>query len=104
MKYAVVRINKNQFKVKEGETFLVDKLVGKPSAEVLLVADGDTVVVGKPIVAKATVTLKVETAELKGEKVRINKFVAKSRYRKTLGFRAIHTKLKVDSISLGIKK
>lgn len=88
-KYAVIKIGGQQFKVSEGAKILVGKLkdVKKVEPEVLLVADGEKVKVGKPKVSGAKVALKVVTEVKKGEKVEIYKFKAKARYRKHTGFR-----------------
>lgn len=98
-KYAVVRITGKQYKVEEGQEILVDKLVDpkKISAEVLLIADGDKVSVGKPTL-KSEIKFKVVTDLEKGEKVEIYKFKAKSRYKRHTGFRAQYTRLLVEKI------
>jgi len=100
-KYAVIRLQGHQFKVEEKEEFLVDRLIDpkKIEAEVLLVADEGKVKVGKPTVKDAKVTLKVVAEEVKGEKLYIWKFKAKSRYRRKTGFRPKYTKLLVQKIS-----
>lgn len=99
-KYAVVRITGKQYKVEEGQEILVDKLIDskKISAEVLLIADGEKVSVGKPVL-KNEVKLKVVTDLEKGEKLEIYKFKAKSRYKRHTGFRAQYTRLLVEKIS-----
>ena len=98
-KYAVIKIKGHQYKVASGDSILVDKLgEDKPEAEVLLVVDGDTVKVGNPTVKGASVGLKV-VEEVKGEKVHVRKFKAKSRYRKHIGFRPKYTELLVGKIS-----
>lgn len=98
-KFAVIRVAGKQYKVEEGQEILVDKLIDpkKISAEVLLVADGDKVSVGKPTL-KNEVKLKVITELEKGEKVEIYKFKAKSRYKRHTGFRAQYTRLLVEKI------
>lgn len=101
MKYAVIALQGHQYKVSEGEEFLVDKLgETKPEAEVLLVVNDDKVTVGKPNVKGAKVSLKIVTEEVKGEKIHIRKFKAKSRYRRKTGFRPKYTKLLVQKITL----
>jgi large subunit ribosomal protein L21 len=100
-KYAVVRINGKQYKVEEGKEILVDKVADpkKLAAEVLLVADGGKVSVGKPLVKGAEVKFKVIAELEKGKKVDIYKFKAKSRYRKHIGFRPQYTRLLVEKIA-----
>ena len=97
-KYAVIRLNGHQYKVSEKEEFLVDKVVGEPDPEILLVADGEKVKVGKPKVVGAKVTLK-KVEDIKGEKIDVLKYKAKSRYRKKIGFRPLYSRLLVAKIS-----
>lgn len=97
-KYAVIRINGKQYKVSEGEEILVDRVTGnKPLVEVLLMADGEKVVIGKPLV-KGKIDLK-KVEDLKGDKLDILKYKAKSRYRRKMGFRQQLSKLQVGKIS-----
>lgn len=100
-KYAVIRIGGQQFKVTEREEILIGKLkdVKKFEPEVLLVADGEKVEVGKPTVKGAKVTLKIVAEVEKGEKVDVYKFKAKSRYKKHTGFRPQYTRLLVEKIT-----
>lgn len=101
MKYAVVKINGHQYKVEEGQEVLVDKLSDpkKVEAEVLLTVDGGKVKVGKPVLKDAKVTFKVVKDMVKGEKIDVMTYKAKSRYRKKKGYRHQHTQLQVQKIS-----
>jgi large subunit ribosomal protein L21 len=71
----------------------------KVTPEVLLVAEGDKVEVGTPVLKDAKVTVKVLVELEKGEKVDIFKYKAKSRERRHVGFRAQYTRLLVEKIS-----
>jgi large subunit ribosomal protein L21 len=54
------------------------------------------------IIKKTQSVEKVEASiveHFKGEKLRVSKFKAKARYRRTTGFRAYLTKVKVEKIS-----
>jgi large subunit ribosomal protein L21 len=98
-KYAVIRFKGRQYKVQEGEELLVDRLVDKKSLpEVLLVVDGEKVSVGKPVVKNAKIKFKI-LGEEKGEKISIQKYKAKSRYRRKMGFRPQYTKLIIEKIT-----
>ena len=101
MKKAVIRIKNRQYEVSEGEEFLVDRnLDPKIEPEVLLVFDdNNSVEVGKPVLEKAKVILEV-LDQVKGEKVEVLKYKAKSRYRRRYGFRPLFTKVKVKEIKL----
>lgn len=100
VKYAVIRLQGRQYKVTEGQELLVDKMNDlKLIPEVLLVADGEKVEIGKPILKTAKVSLKVLTEVEKGEKIEVYHFKAKSRYRKHTGFRPQYTRVLVEKIS-----
>ncbi len=103
MKYAVFSNNGKQYKVQEGEELLMDHLdtdaKSADFSDVLLIVDGDKVDVGEPTVKGAKVTVEVMGDE-KGDKVKIVKYKAKSRYRRTTGFRHQYTRVKVNKIAL----
>ncbi len=101
-KFAVIRITGKQYRVTEGQEILVDKIndLDKVVPEVLLVAEGDKVEVGTPVLKNAKVTVKVLVELEKGEKVDIFKYKAKSRERRHVGFRAQYTRLLVEKISI----
>ena len=108
MKYAVVQTGGKQYKVSEGSVIEVDKLpveAGKEHvfSQVLLVADGENVQVGTPVLEGASVTAKV-IEQKQGDKIRVAKFKAKARYRRVMGFRAQLTKLEIEKIESGSKK
>lgn len=100
-KFAVIRIGGKQYRVSEGEEILVDKLIDtkKVSLEVLLVVDGEKIEIGKPVLTKAKVTVKVLVEVEKGEKIDVFKYKAKSRERRHVGFRAKYTRLLIEKIS-----
>jgi large subunit ribosomal protein L21 len=100
MKYAVIRIKNQQYKVSEGEELLVDKLgTDKPEVTVLLVSDGKKVKIGKPEVKDAKVKIKILKDEEKGKKLHIQTFKAKSRYRRKVGFRPLYSRILVEKIT-----
>jgi large subunit ribosomal protein L21 len=100
MKYAVIKFQGKEYKVKEGEEILIDKLSKGAEPEVLLFSDGEKVKIGKPVLKEVKIKFKV-IGEEKGEKVSVFKFKAKSRYRKKTGFRPFLTKVLIEKISLG---
>lgn len=109
MKLAVIKIGKSQYPVKEGDELLIDRLKkdnqpvkkgGKIEIEeVFLFSREGKVKIGRPKVKGVKVILEV-LEEGKGKKIRVATYKAKSRYRRTKGFRPIHTKVKVEKISL----
>lgn len=98
MEYAIIEVGGKQVKVTPNLSFEVENL-GVASGELafdkvlLHVADGE-VTLGKPYIDGFTVNVQVNGAK-KGEKIRVSKFKAKSRYRKTIGFRQSLTQLQV---------
>ena len=99
MSYAVIQLQGKQYKVQAGDELVVNKLdleVGKTLeiSDVLLMVDGKKVKLGQPFVKDAKVKLEV-LEHGKGEKIRVAKYKAKSRYRKVKGHRQHLTKLKV---------
>ena len=106
MEYAIVRLGGKQYKVKAGDKLEVDKLSTKDksfdlSEVLLLVADGK-VNIGKPVLSNAKVHVK-NLGQIKGEKLRVSKFKAKSRYRRTIGFRPQLNVLQIEKIEISKK-
>ena len=101
--YAVVKTGGKQYLVKEGMTITVDQLNSEKNNKIQLETllkfddDGKAFELGQPVL-KEKVSAEVED-NVKGDKIRIAKFKAKSRYRKVRGFRARLTKLKILKIS-----
>jgi large subunit ribosomal protein L21 len=85
-----------------GDTVLVERL-GAPVGQqleldqVLLIADGEQVTVGRPVVEGAKVLATV-VAQEKGPKIRVFKYRPKQRYRRRAGHRQWYTRLRVDQI------
>jgi len=101
MKYAIIRLQGQQFKVSEGEEFLVNKLKTgtKPEAEILMIADEGKSKIGTPTVKGAKISLKILEEEEKGKKIHVYKYKSKSRYRRKIGSRPKFTRLLVSKIS-----
>jgi len=103
IKVAVIEITPRQFLVKEGDILIVNNLNLKEkeiiSSNVLLTYNGEKTKIGQPFVGGAEVKLEHLKTE-KGEKIRVAKFKAKSRYRKVKGHRQLETHLKVKSIKI----
>ncbi len=102
-KFAVIKTGGKQYKVSEGEVLTVEKLdieEGKDLdiTEVLLIADGDKIEVGKPTIKDAKVKAKVVSQE-KADKVVVFKYKPKKNYRKKTGHRQKLTKVQIEKIS-----
>ena len=106
MEYAVIRTGGKQYKVSSGDVLEVDKIkdAGKSLVfeDVLLLVNEDKVNLGKPTVKGAKVSAKL-LEQTKGDKIRVMKFKAKSRYRRTTGFRAQLSKIQIEKIDFGAK-
>ncbi len=100
--YAVIKSGGKQYKVTKGDTIQVEKLAVKEGAtikikEVLLVADGEAVTVGTPLVKGATVSAKVKS-QGRGPKIKILKFKRRKQYLKQNGHRQAFTELAITGI------
>ena len=99
--YAIIATGGKQYKVSEGDVILVEKLDVEAGNDVtfdqVLAVGGDKLVVGSPLVDKATVTGKV-LDQTKGKKVIVYRYKRKSGYHKKNGHRQAYTKVKIDSI------
>jgi large subunit ribosomal protein L21 len=97
MSYAVISLGGKQYRVREGERLLVDKLATDEGAtfnpRVLLVGgDGTT-----DLSPTTTVTARVLGHEL-GKKIRIGKYKKRTGYRKHNGYRSRLTQIQIESI------
>jgi large subunit ribosomal protein L21 len=100
--YAIIETGGKQYRVNPGQTIDVERLeVAEGNTveldRVLLIADGERVVVGTPTVdgAKVVATAK---GEGKGKKVIVFRYKPKVRYRKKTGHRQLYTRLVIDKI------
>jgi len=103
MKYAVIAISGTQYQVSEDQIITVDHLdlkEGDTSStdQVLLIVDGEKVDLGAPLVKKASVDYQV-VKHYQDKKLRVFKYKAKSRYRKTQGHRSQLTDIKITKIN-----
>src|SRR2546421_729082 len=97
MSYAIIHVGGKQYRVREGERLLVDRLKtdeGKTfSPRVLLVGgNGNT-----DLSPSTTVTARV-VGHVLGDKIRIGKYKRRTGYRKHTGFRSSLTQIEIDSI------
>lgn len=99
MNYAIIEFAGQQHRVSEGDTIVVDRQEGDSAnvTDVLLVRNDQGLKIGTPLVDKASVTLK-KVADQRGEKIRVFKYKAKSRYRRAQGHRQAETVLRVEKI------
>ncbi len=103
--YAVIKTGGKQYRVAEGDTLKVEKLSADVGAtldldQVLMVADGDNIQIGAPVVDGAKVTATVKSHG-RGEKIRIVKFRRRKHHDKVTGHRQYFTELEITGIKAG---
>jgi large subunit ribosomal protein L21 len=100
--YAVVAAGGKQYKVEEGDVLRIEKVDGNIGDaltfdKVLLVADGDNLSIGQPVVENASVNAQI-VEQGKNKKIIVFKYKRRKRYRRTQGHRQAYTAVKIASI------
>ncbi len=101
---AIIELSGKQYLVREGDKIKAEKLNTKDGEKikvdtVLLAAVDGQVRVGTPYLENTSVELLLDKT-IKGDKVEIRKFRAKSRYRRSTGHRQIVSHLTVTGIKV----
>ena len=101
--YAVIKTGGKQYRVAAGEKLKIEQLPAKSGTEivldqVLLVADGDNLRMGRPLVTGASVQAKV-LAQGRHDKVRIFKLRRRKHYQKHQGHRQNFTEIEITGIT-----
>lgn len=100
--YAVIKTGGKQYRVAKDQMLMIEKVDGEPGQsvdfdEVLMIADGDNIQVGSPLVSGAKV--KAEVVEQgRGSKIEILKFKRRKHHMKRQGHRQSYTKVKITDI------
>ncbi|MEE2828719.1 MAG: 50S ribosomal protein L21 [Myxococcota bacterium] len=99
--YAVIQAGGRQYKVSEGDTIKIDSLEAEVGSKVtfdqVLLAGGDSIKIGQPVLDGASVTAEV-TSHGRDDKVIIFKKRRRKASQTTRGFRAQYTSVRIDSI------
>ena len=100
--YAVIATGGKQYRVSEGDTLKVEKLAGEEGStvdidQVLMVADGDNIQVGTPVLDTGKVTATIKSHG-RGKKVEIIKFRRRKHHRKQMGHRQDYTEIEINTI------
>ena len=100
--YAIVNINGTQTKVSPDAVVEVPRLKGDPGQkltfdQVMLVADGDKITIGKPFLKGASLVAEV-VEHFRGDKIKIFKYKRRHDFRKRAGHRTDLTRIRVASI------
>ena len=85
MDYAIIRLGGKQYRVREGETLVVDRLP----------ADEGKTFTPDVLLGDATVTAKV-VAHVRGPKIRIGKYRKRTGYKRHNGFRAAQSRIEIS--------
>jgi large subunit ribosomal protein L21 len=97
MSYAIITVGGKQYRVREGERLLVDRVktdAGQTFEPRVLLVGGDG---STDLAPSATVTARVVDHVL-GEKVRIGKYRQRTGYKRHTGFRSRLTQIEIESI------
>lgn len=102
--YAIVNVNGIQTKATPEQVLELPRMKAEPGTtlklgDVMLVAEGDRITVGKPYVKGAEVTLEV-IEHFRGPKLRIFKFKRRRDYRRRIGYRDERTRVRVAAITV----
>ena len=101
--YAVISTGGKQYRVASGAKLKVEQLTADVGSEivldqVLMVADGEKVALGTPLVAGAKVTAKI-VSHGRGDKVHIFKMRRRKHFEKQQGHRQNFTELRIDALA-----
>ncbi len=100
--YAVIATGGKQYRVSEGDILRVEKIAGEIGEtvaldRVLMVAEGDDVTIGTPVVENAVVNASI-VEQAKAKKVLVFKYKRRKRFRRKQGHRQPFTAIKIDNI------
>lgn len=106
--YAVIKTGGKQYKVAVGDKLKIEQIAADIESQivldqVLMVADGDAINVGAPLVVGATVNATV-VSHGRGDKIRIFKLRRRKHYQKHQGHRQNYTEIRIDNIVAAQKK
>lgn len=101
--YAVIKTGGKQYRVKAGDVLKVELLTAEVGetinfTEVLMLADGDNITCGTPLVADAKVNAEV-VSHGRHKKVKIIKFRRRKHHMKQMGHRQYYTQIKITNIA-----
>jgi large subunit ribosomal protein L21 len=101
--YAVLKSGGKQYKVEEGQVLRLEKLAGDVGSsvkfdQVLLIADGEDIKIGQPILDDVSVDAHI-VEQGKAPKILVFKYKRRKRYRRKHGHRQQFTAVQIDSIN-----
>lgn len=100
--YAVVKTGGKQYRVRQGDTVMIEKISGDIGSEisfdeVLMVSDGEDVRIGTPMLDGVTVSGRI-VAQDRAKKIIVFKYKRRKRYRRKIGHRQSFTAVQIDTI------
>lgn len=101
--YAVITSGGKQFRVQEGQTLKLEKLTAEVGStidfdQILMIAKGDSVTLGKPYVQGGKVTAEI-VSHGRHKKIHIVKFRRRKHHMKQMGHRQHFTEIKITQIA-----
>ena len=101
--YAVIKTGGKQYRVAAGEKIKVEQIPADVGSQVvldqvLMLGNGETVTIGKPLVSGAQVTATV-VSQGRADKVKIFKMRRRKHYQKRQGHRQNYTELQIGEIT-----
>ena len=101
--FAVIKTGGKQYKVSEGDTIVIEKLDAEAGKDVtfdnvLMLGSGESVTVGAPLVAGATVSGEI-AEHMRGPKLITRKKRQRQTYRRTIGHKQHLTTVTITSIN-----
>ena len=101
--FAVFESGGKQHRVAEGEVVRLERLDGQPGEQVvfdrvLMIADGDDVAIGKPLIEGGQVAGEV-VEQGRGRKITVIKFKRRKNYMRRKGHRQFYTDVRITAIS-----
>ena len=103
MSYAIITVGGKQYRVREGERLLVDRLPedeGKTFSPRVLLVGGD----GKTDLSPSTTVTARVVGHVLGEKIRIGKYRKRTGYRRHNGYRSRLTQIEIEAVGAGGRK
>lgn len=101
--YAVIKNGGKQYRVAAGEKLKIEQIPAEVGAEItldqiLMVGEGESVKIGAPFVAGASVKATV-LSQGRHDKIKIFKMRRRKHYQKHQGHRQNYTEIRIDGIS-----
>ncbi|MBT5230963.1 MAG: 50S ribosomal protein L21 [Methylococcales bacterium] len=103
--YAVIKTGGKQYRVSEGDKLNIETLKADAGSsvefdQVMMVADGDSITLGAPLIDGGKVTAKV-VEHGRADKIKIIKFRRRKHHMKRMGHRQNYTRIEITGINAG---